>query len=217
MGNLQAAIDFAMACCWDESHGYSSINDGTDHMGHPDYDCSGLVGRALYEAGYNYPSTHVGTGFMKPDLITAGFTILPMSTLTQLDLELKPGDIVVMNHLDWTGGHTFFYMEDVRAYTDPNGVSNNIDIVHRVKIEAASRRGRPETEFGDTTNPAGNPGAYWQVWVHKYDGVSQSYDPTDPNNEVYIARDPMGLNPFIFGRSRRSKFRNKLKRRGIII
>ena len=195
MGNLQAAIDFAMACCWDESHGYSSINDGTDHMGHPDYDCSGLVGRALYEAGYNYPSTHVGTAFMKPDLITAGFTILPMSTLAQLELELKPGDIVVMNRYPiGQGGHTFFYMEDVRAYTDPSGVSNNIDIVHRVKIEAASRRGRPETEFGDTTNPAGNPGAYWQVWVHKYDGVSQSYDPTDPNNEVYIARDPNGLN-----------------------
>ena len=178
--------------CWDESHGYSPMTDGTDHMGHPNFDCSGLVGRCLYEAGYNYPSTHVGTAFMKPDLITAGFQIIPVTSVSQVP---QSGDIVVMNHYPiGNGGHTFLFMENILAYTDPNADSANTGIVNKAKVEASSKRGRPDTEAGDTKK--NNTGAYWQVWCHAYapGSLYGNYDPTNPNDEIYIARDPNGLN-----------------------
>lgn len=176
--------------CWDESHGYSPLTDGTDHMGYPNFDCSGLVGRCLHEAGYLYPSTHVGTINMKTNLIIAGFQIIPVTSVSQVP---QSGDIVVMNHLNMTGGHTFLFMENILAYTDPTATSNNTGIVSRAKVEASSKRGRPDTEAGDTTN--GTNGAYWQVWCHAYASGSlyYGYDPTDPIDEIYIARDPNGL------------------------
>ena len=64
-GNLRSFVTKAMDYCFDESHGYSQVNDG---MGHPDFDCSGLIGRCLYEAGFNYPSYHIGTMYMKSPL-----------------------------------------------------------------------------------------------------------------------------------------------------
>ena len=76
-GNLQAFINRAMAYCWDESHGYSQQYDS---MGHPGFDCSGLIGRCLYEAGFNYPATHVGTLYMDSALLSAGFMKLPFSS-----------------------------------------------------------------------------------------------------------------------------------------
>ena len=108
--SLQKFVDRAQEYCWDEAHGYSQSQDG---MGHPGFDCSGLIGRCLYEAGFNYPSTHVGTMYMKTRLQTAGFTILYPTSLSNARSIIKPGDIVVMNHLDWTGGHAFIYMENV--------------------------------------------------------------------------------------------------------
>lgn len=185
-GNLRTFVTKAMDYCFDESHGYSQINDG---MGHPDFDCSGLVGRCLYEAGFNYPSYHIGTMYMKSPLQNAGFHIIYPSSLSELSNIIKPGDIVVLNHLDWTGGHTFIYMENVFAYTDYNADSPNTGLVSKVKIEASSDRGHPSA--GDSRK--NGTGAYWEVWCHAYYSLVYGYDPSDPNDEVYIARWPGGL------------------------
>lgn len=185
-GNLRTFVTKAMDYCFDESHGYSQTNDG---MGHPDFDCSGLVGRCLHEAGFNYPSSHVGTMYMKSPLQNAGFHIIYPSSLSELSSIIKPGDIVVLNHLDWTGGHTFIYMENVFAYTDYNADSPNTGLVSKVKIEASQDRGHPSP--GDSRK--NGTGAYWEVWCHAYYSLVYGYDPSDPNDEVYIARWPGGL------------------------
>lgn len=187
-GNLQAAIDQAMQICWDESIGYNM--GGMAHSAADGVDCSGLVGRCLSDAGgYNYPSTHVGTQYMKPALLSAGFTIIPITAHGQIEHEIMPGDIVVMNHPLGQGGHTFFYMEDIRAYTDYSADSANIGIVHKAKVEAASSRGHS----GQGDSRKNGNGAYWEVWCHAYYELCPGYDPTDPDDEIYIARDPNGL------------------------
>ena len=183
-GNLSDFVHRAMNYCWDERHGYTMGG-----MGYPDFDCSGFVGRCLYEAGFNYPSYHVGTMNMKSSLLSAGFTILHPSSLNHMNNIISPGDIVVMNHLDWTGGHTFIYMEDVTAYTDYNADYDTTGIVHRVKIEASSSRG--ETSSGD--HRKNGTGAYWEVWVHAYWALVTGYSFTDPNDEIYIAHWPGGM------------------------
>ena len=189
--NLAAAISQAISICWDESIGYKlggmaqSSSDGVD--------CSGLVGRCLSDAGgFTYPSYHVGTINMKTPLQNAGFTIIPVNDLTWLDQNIKPGDIVVLNHLDLTGGHTFFYMEDINAYTDYTADSDTTGTVHRVKIEASSNRGHS----GDGDSRKNGTGAYWEVWVHAFYQLVSGYDPTDPNDEIYIARWPGGVGTF---------------------
>ena len=184
-GSLQAAIDEAQRMAWDESIGYTFGGDGNpDSNG---YDCSAFVIRCLYRAGYNVPAHRVGTQYMEPVLASAGFTIIPVTSNSQ---HPEPGDIVVMNHPLGQGGHTFFYMEDIRAYTDAGADSANIDIVHKVKIEASSSRGH--TQQGDHRKN-GN-GAYWEVWCHAYyDLYDNEYHPTDPNDTIYYARDPNGL------------------------
>lgn len=190
MGSLQAAINQAMQICWDESIGYNL--GGMAHSAADGVDCSGLIGRCLSDAGgYSYPTYHVGTINMKPALIGAGFNIIPINTLSDVPLLIKPGDIVVMNHLDMTGGHTFFYMEDIQAYTDAGADSDNIGLVHKAKVEASDYRGH----YGNGDSKKNGTGAYWEVWCHAYYGnpVPSAYDPLDPNNEVYIARDPNGL------------------------
>lgn len=195
-GNLQAAINQAMSICWDESIGYNL--GGMAHSAAEGVDCSGLVGRCLSDAGgYSYPTYHVGTINMKPALISAGFTIIPITANGQIEQIIQNGDIVVMNHLDMTGGHTFFYVEDIQAYTDAGADSANIGLVHKAKVEASSSRGH--TAQGDSKK--NGTGAYWEVWCHAYYSLISGYDPTDPNDEVYIARDPNGLNPIekLFG------------------
>lgn len=189
--NLAAAISQAISICWDESIGYKlggmaqSSSDGVD--------CSGLVGRCLSDAGgFTYPSYHVGTINMKTPLQNAGFTIIPVNDLTWLDQNIKPGDIVVLNHLDLTGGHTFFYMENINAYTDYTADSDTTGTVHRVKIEASSNRGHS----GDGDSRKNGTGAYWEVWVHAFYQLVSGYDPTDPNDEIYIARWPGGVGTF---------------------
>ena len=207
MNDLAAAIAQAQAICWDEGYGYNlggmaqSYADGVD--------CSGLIGRCLSDAGgFNYPSYHVGTINMQTELITAGFTIIPVSDLTWLDNNIQPGDIVVMNHLDLTGGHTFFYMEDITAYTDYTAYSDAVGTVHRVKVEASSSRGH--TGEGDSRRDG--TGAYWEVWVHAFYELVSGYDPNDPNDEIYIARWPGGLNQddlLIMKRIRDIQFKRK--------
>lgn len=184
-GDLNAAIDQAMAICWDEGYGYRL---GGMALSHADgVDCSGLVGRVLHDNGFGYPSYHVGTINMGPALIAAGFTEYNYTS----GFQMQSGDIVVMNHLDMTGGHTFFYVEDIKAYTDPGADSANTGIVHRAKVEASSTRGH--TAQGDHRKN-GN-GAYWEVWCHAYSVLINGYDWTDPGDTVRVYRYPGGYNP----------------------
>ena len=140
-GDLTSAIDQAISICWDEGYGYRlggmalSYADGVD--------CSGLVGRVLYDNGFNYPSYHVGTINMGTALVNAGFTEYSYTS----SFQMQSGDIVVMNHLDMSGGHTFFYVEDITAYTNANADTANTGLVHNVKVEASSTRGH--TAQGD--------------------------------------------------------------------
>lgn len=181
--NLAAAILQAQAICWNETIGYRlggmalSSSDGVD--------CSGLIGRCLSDAGgFNYPTYHVGTINMKQPLIDAGFTIIPVNDLNWLDQNIQSGDIVVLNHLDMTGGHTFFYVENIRAYTDPSADYDTEGTVSRAKVEASSDRG----ESADGDHRKNGTGAYWEVWCHAFYQLVSGYDPTDPNDEIYIAR-----------------------------
>ena len=181
-GDLNAAIDQAMAICWDEGYGYNLGGMAQSHAA--GVDCSGLVGRVLHDNGFNYPSYHVGTINMGPALIAAGFAEYNYNS----SFQMQSGDIVVMNHLDMSGGHTFFYVEDIRAYTDPSADSANIGIVHRAKVEASSTRGH--TAAGDHRKN-GN-GAYWEVWCHAYSVLINGYDWTDPGDTVRVYRYPGG-------------------------
>ena len=181
-GDLNAAIDQAMEICWDEGYGYRL---GGMALSHADgVDCSGLVGRVLHDNGFNYPSYHVGTINMGPALISAGFTEYQYTS----SFQMQSGDIVVMNHLDMTGGHTFFYVEDIRAYTDSSADSANIGIVHNAKVEASSTRGH--TAQGD--HRKNGTGAYWEVWCHAYSVLINGYDWTDPGDSVKVYRYPGG-------------------------
>lgn len=181
-GDLNAAIDQAMAICWDEGYGYNLGGMAQSHAA--GVDCSGLVGRVLHDNGFNYPSYHVGTINMGPALIAAGFTEYNYNS----SFQMQSGDIVVMNHLDMSGGHTFFYVEDIRAYTDPSADSAHIGTVHRAKVEASSTRGH--TTAGDHRKN-GN-GAYWEVWAHAYSVLINGYDWTDPGDTVRVYRYPGG-------------------------
>lgn len=181
-GDLNAAIDQAMAICWDEGYGYNLGGMAQSHAA--GVDCSGLIGRVLHDNGFNYPSYHVGTINMGPALIAAGFTEYNYTS----SFQMQSGDIVVMNHLDMSGGHTFFYVEDITAYTDPSADSANIGIVHHAKVEASSTRGH--TAAGDHRKN-GN-GAYWEVWCHAYSVLINGYDWTDPGDTVRVYRYPGG-------------------------
>lgn len=194
MSNLSDFISRAMAYCWDESHGYTYGG-----MGYPDFDCSGFIGRCLYEAGFSYPSYHVGTMNMDDNpmssmntLGAAGFQLIHVTDLNNIPT-LKHGDIFVLNSYtsDWqnNAGHTFIYCENITAYTDPNAYSDATGTVAHAKVEAASDRG--ETNPGDHRRDG--TGAYWEVWCHAYHTlVANTYDPQDPNynNYVTIARWP---------------------------
>ena len=205
--DLTAAINQAISICWDEGYGYNMGGMARSYA--EGVDCSGLVGRCLSDAGgFNYPSYHVGTINMETPLRNAGFTIIPITSLSWLDANIQPGDIVVLNHLDMTGGHTFFYMEDIQAYTDYTAYSDNVGLVHRVKVEASSTRG--ETSPGDHRRDG--TGAYWEVWVHAFWELVSGYDPDDPNDEIYVARWPGGLQQddlLIMKRIRDIQFRRK--------
>lgn len=194
MGNLQAAIDEAQRMTWDQSIGYTFGGDGNpDSNG---YDCSAFVIRSLYRAGYNVPAHRVGTAYMKPVLQGAGFTIIPCTT-TQ-NPPVKSGDILVythytdLAHTNPDAGHTYFYVENIQAYTDPGADSDNVGLVARAKVEASSSRNH--TGNGDSRK--NGTGAYWEVWSHAFSGpiIPTSYDVTSPYVDAYIARDPNGLN-----------------------
>lgn len=186
-GNLAAAVQQAINICWNESIGYNM--GGMAHSSAEGVDCSGLVGRVLSDNGFNYPSYHVGTINMGAALRTAGFIELQY---TGSSFHPEPGDIFVMNHLDMSGGHTFIYMENIKAYTDYNADSPNTGIVSKVKVEASSTRGH--TAAGD--HRKNGTGAYWEVWVHAYWQLVTGYDWTDPGDSVKVYRWPGGLNQY---------------------
>ena len=191
-GNLQGAINDAMAFCWDEGYGYRQ--PGMGHGYADGFDCSGLIGRVLSDNGFNYPSTHVGTKNMDDNpmstqntLGNAGFQLIHVTDLNNIP-PLQSGDIVVMNKYDWndwhgTGGHTFFYVENIQAYTDPNAVSANIGLCSKAKVEASSDRGHSAP--GDSRKN-GN-GAYWEVWCHAYSTlIPSSYNPQSTTEHCYV-------------------------------
>lgn len=190
-GNLLAAINQAQAICWDESIGYRV--GGMAYSSADGVDCSGLIGRCLHDNGFNYPAYHVGTADMVANSMSptdalgaAGFTEI---VVTSPSVTLQPGDIVVMNHLDWSGGHTFFYMENIQGYTDPGADSATVGNVPHCKVEASDYRGH----YGNGDSKKNGTGAYWEVWVHAYSSLFGSYDPTDPGDQIVIARWPGGL------------------------
>ena len=188
MPSLRGAVEQAMRICWDEGYGYRLGGTARSHA--DGVDCSGLINRVLHDNGFKYPSSHVGTKNMKSKLKSAGFKIKVVSSKSQLASLIQPGDIVVMNHYPvGEGGHTFIYMEDVYAYTDYRAYSDNTGTVSKVKVEASSSRG--ETAQGD--HRRNGTGAYWEVWTHAYYELCPDYDPSDPNDEVYIAHWPGGL------------------------
>lgn len=155
--SLSAAITEAQRMAWDESIGYTFGGDGNpDSNG---YDCSAFVIRCLYRSGFNVPSSRVGTLYMGSYLIAAGFNELSFTT----GMTMQKGDIVVIN--DGTYGHTYFYMEDVYAYSE---VASGYDchdwkaVVPYAKIEASSTWGHPEA--GDQANQYG---CHPEVWCHR--------------------------------------------------
>lgn len=190
-GSMRDAITRAVNYCFDESHGYSSLTDGTAHIGYPDFDCGGLVGRCLNEAGFTYPCASVGTRYMRGFLTAAGFFLV---NVTDRNMMPQNGDIVVYNGIDHNGnrvGHTYFYAEDVLHYTDPDANSTNTSSSGPCRIEAQSKRDRPESEFGDTQK--NGTGAYWQCWSHSYHSLYPSpidWTIGDPDWDVYIAHCP---------------------------
>lgn len=179
---LVIALSLAQAYTWDQSHGY--VLGG---MGYPDFDCSGFVGRCLNEAGFNYPAFHVGTWDMTSlganRLVQAGFTELRHTSSNPITLQ--DGDIVVLNHTLTTGGHCFFYAENILAYVDPEADSDRVELCSRAKIEASWDR--EHSDSGD--HKKDGTGAYWEVWTHNfYDPYYGGYDPTDPNDYINVYR-----------------------------
>lgn len=204
MPDLQRAIDLAMSYCWNETHGYA-----LGGLGSPTFDCSGLIMRSLYEAGFNMPTDqhgnleHKGTAYLvncgmtSEDVLgNAGFI---ETRVTSSVFDLQAGDIVVMNHTDWSGGHTFFYMENVMAYTstlsgDNINYPNTIGLSGKAKIEASKTRSW-NVSTADDPNP--NTGACTEVWVHNFDWsyLFGGYNYNDPGDNIMICRYPGGLNP----------------------
>lgn len=180
MANIFDAINLAMSICWDERYGYrigghcASFNDGVD--------CGGLVFHCLHAAGFpGIPDTSPGVHNMSPYLIAAGFTELPYDRNTFVP---QDGDIITMYNPNVSPhiGHTFFYAENIRAYTDAGADSDHIGNVAHAKVEASQDRGH--TAPGDSRK--NGTGAYWEVWCHAYYNlVDHSRYPNDSMIKVY--------------------------------
>jgi hypothetical protein len=118
---------------------------------------------------------------MSPYLIAAGFTELPYDRNTFVP---QDGDIITMYNPNVSPhiGHTFFYAENIRAYTDAGADSDHIGNVAHAKVEASQDRGH--TAPGDSRK--NGTGAYWEVWCHAYYNlVDHSRYPNDSMIKVY--------------------------------
>ena len=67
MGDINKAVSFMINTAKDNIHGYDQ-----QHRNGPDYDCSSLVGTALYYAGFDV-SPYSWTGNLESQLRKAGF------------------------------------------------------------------------------------------------------------------------------------------------
>lgn len=184
MANIFDAIDYGINICFDERYGYrysghaANPNDGVD--------CGGLVFHCLNRAGFpGIPDTSPGVRNMGPYLIRAGFTELPYDRNTFIP---QDGDIFCCFHpdnpddpADNAHGHTFFYAENIRAYTDPNANSNNIGNVAHAKVEASQTHGHKAP--GD--HRKNGTGAYYEVWAHAYNQLVDHARYLDSEVKVY--------------------------------
>lgn len=192
-GDLTRAIDEAIRMCWDETIGYTFGGDGNpDSNG---YDCSAFVIRSLYRAGFAVPAQRVGTAYMGPYLVSAGFTELSYTS----GMTMQSGDIVVIN--DGSYGHTYFYVENVYGYSDyPQGsapdyasnVTRTFATLPYAKVEAYSSLGRPQQ--GD--NPNSN-GACCEVWVHRLNPAYINNGHPDNSVKVYRWSTPYGDSSYL--------------------
>lgn len=67
--DINKMVDYMKRMAKDDSHGYDQIR----RTGNPDFDCSGLVAKALKEAGADIKPKEVWTGNLKPILLDLGF------------------------------------------------------------------------------------------------------------------------------------------------
>lgn len=84
MPNIMKAVQFMIDTANDNTHGYDQT-----HRNGPDYDCSSLVGTALYEAGFNV-SPYSWTGNLEAQLREAGFV--------DCKAPWSPGDVHIKTH-----------------------------------------------------------------------------------------------------------------------
>ena len=101
MGKIENYTSFAENVAKDDSHGYDQI----DRNGNPNYDCSGLVIRAVDQAGIpvkKHGATY--TGNMKKAFLAAGFKDVTKSVTLSTGKGLKRGDVLLNE-----GHHTAIY------------------------------------------------------------------------------------------------------------
>lgn len=184
MANVFDAINLAMQICWDERYGYNYGGHAASFAN--GVDCGGLVFHCLHAAGFSgIPDVSPGVRNMASYLINAGFTQLPYDRNTFVP---QDGDIFCCFHPDDpedpgddAHGHTFFYCENIRAYTDPNANSDNIGNVRHAKVEASSTRGHA----GQGDSRKNGTGAYWEVWCHAYNSLVDHSRYNDNDVKVY--------------------------------
>lgn len=156
MEDLVGALRTAQQICWDETHGYVM---GADM--NPDTDCSGFIGYALSQNGFNVNRRWSTTSMIPALQQYPGFTEYIYSS----GFQWQHGDIAVYDEGGGANGHTFFYAENVIGYlsNDPTNGNGNTGLIARARIEASSDRGRPQT--GDQDN---GHGMHPEVWVHPF-------------------------------------------------
>lgn len=102
--SLQNAINWAVAVANDNSHGYSWVSAWRNG---PDYDCSSLVGNALYNGGFTSAGTKLKTMSTRSEesiLKQLHFNDVTHSVNLSTGSGLRAGDVL------WVGGHTEMYI-----------------------------------------------------------------------------------------------------------
>lgn len=101
---IQKAIDWAVSIANDNSHGYSWVPAWRTG---PDYDCSSLVGHALYNGGFTGIGTKLKTMSTATEagyLTELGFKDVTSSVNFASGAGLQAGDVL------WVSGHTEMYI-----------------------------------------------------------------------------------------------------------
>lgn len=121
---IQKAIDWAVSIANDNSHGYSWVPAWRTG---PDYDCSSLVGHALYNGGFTGIGTKLKTMSTSTEasyLAQLGFKDVTSSVNISTGKGLQAGDVL------WKSGHTEMYIGNgqvvgARQSTKPCYCKNN--------------------------------------------------------------------------------------------